>query len=322
MMGGIVAFLATKGTFIALVGVGEDRGVGVAEWSGLAAGVRLVATDLDGTLLRPDGSVSAFTVDVLARARAAELPVVFATGRPPRWMPPVVDVTGHLGAAICANGALVIDLVDGHVLERHPIPHDALVEVVETLRAEVPGIAFAIEYAPESENLPFAHESGYQARYPVDDAHRGPDVRALARGRDVVKLLARVGRPGRGALDLDAADSHHADADAFLARGEAHVAHLVTLTHSDADDVLLEMSAPGVSKGAALADYARSLGVAASQAAAVGDMPNDVPMLAWAGVPLAVEGAHRSVVEAAAAVLPGPSDDGVARFVEAVLSQP
>lgn len=319
-----MSLLATRGTYVATLGVGEDRGVGVVEWGRLASGVRLVATDLDGTLLRPDGSVSPFTVDVLGRARAAELPVVFATGRPPRWMPSVVDVTGHLGAAICANGALVIDLVDGRVLERHPIAHDVLVEVVETLRSEVPGIAFAIEYAPESDDMPFAHESGYQARYPVDDAHRGPDVRVLAHGRDVVKLLARVGPPGRG----DAAGSAHvdstqrADADAFLARGEEHVANLVTLTHSDAHDVLLEMSAPGVSKGAALADYARRLGVPASQAAAVGDMPNDVPMLAWAGVALAVEGAHPSVVEAAAAVLPGPSDDGVARFIDAVLTAP
>lgn len=278
-------------------------------WQQLADGVRLVATDLDGTLLRPDGSVSQRTVDVLAQAREVELPVVFVTGRPPRWMPSVVEVTGHAGAAICANGALVIDLVDGHVLESHPIPHDVLVEVVDTLRSEVPGIAFAIEYVPHGTPTPFAHEQGYRARYHVDDALRGPDVRALAEGHDVVKLLAR----------LPAGGGH--DADAFLAHGEAHVAHLVTLTHSDADDVLLEMSAPGVSKGAALAACAERLGVPAASCAAAGDMPNDVPMLAWAGVPLAVQGAHRSVVEAAAAVLPGPEQDGVARFVAAVLAR-
>ena len=275
-------------------------------WAALADGVRLVATDLDGTLLRPDGSVSAYTVDLLARARAAALPVVFVTGRPPRWMSGVVEATGHAGPAICANGALVVDLASGRVVERHPIPHDVLVTVVDTLRAEVPGIAFAMEYAPDDDDAPFAHEFGYRARYAVDDAHRGHDVRSLAVGRDVVKLLARV------------ADAGH-DADSFLAHGEEHVAHLVTLTHSDADDVLLEMSAPGVSKGAALAALAGRLGVPAPRAAAIGDMPNDVPMLDWAGVPLAVAGAHRAVAEAAAAVLPGPDRDGVARFVDAVL---
>ena len=275
-------------------------------WAPLASGVRLVATDLDGTLLRADGSVSAFTVDVLRRARDAALPVVFVTGRPPRWMSGVVEATGHTGAAICANGALVVDLVTGRVVERHPIPHDALVAVVDTLRSEVPGIAFAIEYAPDDDAAPFAHEHRYRARYAVDDAHRGDDVRSLAAGRDVVKLLARLAEPGH-------------DADSFLAHGEEHVAHLVTLTHSDADDVLLEMSAPGVSKGATLAALAGRLGVPAAHAAAIGDMPNDVPMLAWAGVPLAVFGAHRAVVEAAAAVLPGPDGDGVARFVDAVL---
>lgn len=279
---------------------------GTAGWRRLAAGVRLVATDLDGTLLRDDGSVSARTVAVLARARAVELPVVFVTGRPPRWMPDVVDVTGHTGAAICANGALVVDLVDGSVLERHPLDHDSLVAVVDTLRTHVPGIAFAAEYAPAAGEAPFAHEHGYRARYAVTEALRGDDVRALAEGREVVKLLARV-----------TASDH--DADGLLADGEAHVAHLVTLTHSDAGDVLLEMSAPGVSKGAALASYATRLGVPAAAVAAVGDMPNDVPMLSWAGVPLAVDGAHRSVLAAAAAVLPGPAQDGVAGFVEAVL---
>ena len=65
------------------------------DWLDLAAGISLVATDLDGTLLRPDTTVSAFTVDTLARARAAGLPVVVVTGRPPRWIVPVAAATGH-----------------------------------------------------------------------------------------------------------------------------------------------------------------------------------------------------------------------------------
>ena len=283
-----------------------------ADWTTLTGGVRLVATDLDGTLLREDGSVSAFTLDTFARARSVGLPVVFVTGRPPRWLPQVVEATGHGDVAICANGAVLLDLAGGTVLEAHPIPDDVLHEVVTTLRAEVPGIAFAVEWVPAGDlalgpDTHFAHELAYLPRYPVGEPVQGPDVRDLTAGRRVVKLLAR------------ATGSRH-DADSFLDHALGHVAHLVTVTHSNADDVLLEMSAAGVTKGSTLAEHAARLGVAATETAAAGDMPNDLPMLEWARVGLAVEGAHPRVLEAADAVLPGPGDDGVARFVDAVLA--
>jgi len=282
-----------------------------ADWTSLTGGIGLVATDLDGTLLRPDGSVSGFTVDTLARARAEELPVVFVTGRPPRWLPVVVTASGHGGVAICANGAVLLDLSTGRVLEVHPLTADVLGEVVTTLRAEVPGIAFAVEWVPADlagdPDTHFAHEIAYAPRYPAGEPAQAPDIRDLTDGRRVVKLLARVVGSGH-------------DADSFLDHALEHVAHLVTVTHSATDDVLLEMSAAGVSKGTTLASYAAGLGIGAAAVAAAGDMPNDVPMLTWARVGLAVEGAHRAVLEAADAVLPGPSHDGVARFVDAVLA--
>ena len=279
-----------------------------ADWTSLAGGVRLVATDLDGTLLREDGSVSAYTVETFARARAAGLPVVFVTGRPPRWLPMVADVTGHSGAAICANGAVVIDLRSGALLDAHPISPEVLDEVVRTLRAELPAIGFAAEWVTDSgeSGTEFGHEHAFVPRYPVGSPDTGADVRDLTSGRRVVKLLARVLGTGH-------------DADSFLDHALEHVDHLVTVTHSNADDVLLEMSAAGVTKGTTLAAYADGLGITAAAAAAAGDMPNDVPMLTWAGVGLAVEGAHPAVLEAADAVLPGPDADGVARFVAAVL---
>ena len=279
-----------------------------ADWTSLAGGVRLVATDLDGTLLREDGSVSAYTVATFARARAAGLPVVFVTGRPPRWLPVVAEVTGHSGAAICANGAVVIELDSGALLDAHPIAPDVLDEVVRTLRAELPAIGFAAEWVTDSgeSGTEFGHEHAFVPRYAVGTPDTGSDVRDLTSGRRVVKLLARV-------LGTD-----H-DADSFLDHALEHVDHLVTVTHSNADDVLLEMSAAGVTKGTTLAAYADGLGIPPAVAAAAGDMPNDVPMLTWAGVGLAVEGAHAAVLEAADAVLPGPDADGVAGFVAAVL---
>ena len=279
-----------------------------ADWTSLAAGVRLVGTDLDGTLLREDGSVSAYTVETFARARAAGLPVVFVTGRPPRWLPMVAEVTGHSGAAICANGAVVIDLASGELLDAHPISPEVLDQVVRTLRAELPAIGFAAEWVTDSgdSGTDFGHEHAFVPRYTDSTPVTAEDVRDLASGRRVVKLLARVLGTGH-------------DADSFLEHAIEHVDHLVTVTHSNADDVLLEMSAAGVTKGTTLAAYAGRLGIPAAAVAAAGDMPNDVPMLTWAGVGLAVDGAHAAVLEAADAVLPGPDADGVARFVAAVL---
>jgi len=282
--------------------------VTAADWTSLAGGVRLVATDLDGTLLREDGTVSAYTVETLARARAAGLPIVFVTGRPPRWLPMVAEATGHSGAAICANGAVVIDLATGALLDEHPISPEVIDEVVRTLRAELPAIGFAAEWITDSgdSGTDFGHEHAFVPRYVEGTPDTGTDVRDLTSGRRVVKLLARVLGTGH-------------DADSFLEHALDHVDHLVTVTHSNADDVLLEMSAAGVTKGTSLAAYAEGLGIPAAAAAAAGDMPNDVPMLTWAGVGLAVEGAHATVLDAADAVLPGPGADGVARFVAAVL---
>lgn len=283
-----------------------------ADWTSLAAGIRLVATDLDGTLLREDGSVSAYTVDTFARARAAGVPVVFVTGRPVRWLPVVAEATGHDATAICANGAVVLDLRSGALLQSHPIAPDALEEVVRTLRREVPGIGFAAEWIDAAaldapRDADFAHEAAYQPRNPVPGGPRTGDIRDIAAGHEVVKLLARVTGTGH-------------DADSLLDHALEHVAHLVSVTHSNSGDVLLEMSAAGVTKGSTLATLAVGLGLGSEDVAAVGDMPNDVPMISWAGVGLAVEGAHPRVLEAADASLPGPADDGVARFVDAVLA--
>ena len=105
-------------------------------WQELASGVRLVATDLDGTLLRPGGDVSEFTVSTLARARAEGLPVVFVTGRPPRWLPEIVEQTDHRTLAVSANGALILDLATEEVLVTRPLDPAVIDAVVDLLRAE------------------------------------------------------------------------------------------------------------------------------------------------------------------------------------------
>ena len=103
----------------------------------------LVATDLDGTIVRRDGTISARTVAAFARIEAAGARFVLVTGRPPAWMPDIAATFGHQGTAICANGALEYDMETDTVTPRHMIPPPVLAAAAAALRAAVPGIGIA-----------------------------------------------------------------------------------------------------------------------------------------------------------------------------------
>jgi Cof subfamily protein (haloacid dehalogenase superfamily) len=262
-----------------------------------SAAYRMVATDLDGTVVRSDGTISARTRSALGAADAAGAVIVLVTGRPPRWLVGIADQTGHRGMAICANGALVYDLATDAVVGSHPLPVETLRHLVDVLRSAIPGIAFAVERADAG----FLHEPAYHPRWDSDQKIIQAEIDALL-AEPAAKLLAR--HTSYDADDLLAA--------ARVAVGDEAVA---TLTHSSRDG-LLEISAAGVSKASALADLAGSHGIPASEVIAFGDMPNDLPMLAWAGHSVAVANAHPEVLEAADEVTARNDDDGVARVLE------
>jgi len=255
---------------------------------------RLVASDLDGTLVRSDGTVSPRTVAVLARVEEAGVPFVMVTGRPPRWMAEVSRQTGHRGIAVCANGAVVYDLHTEQVVQSSLLEQDVATEVATALRAALPDIAFAVERP----DLGFGHEQTYVPSWEQPD-HRPMPVEQLVSG-GVVKLLAR--HRGLGS-------------DALLAAARDAVGDRATLTHSS-NDGLLEVSAAGISKATGLAVLARQHGVAPGQVVAFGDMPNDLPMLAWAGRAVAVANAHAEVLAVADEITGRNDDDGVAQVLE------
>jgi hydroxymethylpyrimidine pyrophosphatase-like HAD family hydrolase len=109
-------------------------------------------------------------------------------------------------------------------------------------------------------------------------------------------------------------------ADALLARARAVCGHLAEFSHSSASDALLEISAAGVSKASALARLCRRHGIAPSEVVAFGDMPNDLPLLGWAGHAVAVANAHPDVIAAADEVTTSNDGDGVARVLERLFS--
>jgi Cof subfamily protein (haloacid dehalogenase superfamily) len=255
----------------------------------------VVATDLDGTVVRTDGTISARTRDALTAAEQAGAMVVIVTGRPPRWMHGIADATGHHGLAICANGALVYDLHTEQVIESHPLSAVVAVALTAALRASIPGVAFAVETVSEK----FGHEPDYRPRWKVDGATvAGMD---LLSAEPLAKLLVRHEAMG---------------SDELLAQARAVVGEdMATLTHSSRDG-LLEISAAGVSKATTLAAICAERGRGASDVVAFGDMPNDLQMLAWAGHSVAVANAHPEVLAMVDEVTASNDDDGVARVLE------
>ncbi|MEH1101000.1 Cof-type HAD-IIB family hydrolase [Micromonospora sp. CPCC 205561] len=259
---------------------------------------RLVATDIDGTLLRDDRTLSAHTADVLARLAARGTPVVLVTGRPIRWLRMVYEQLAEPLPAICANGAVVYDPVADEVLRADPLAPQLLAEVARRLRAEVPEISFAVEIVDSRQ---MRHEAHYPLRWDADhDAIRAVETPEELLAAPAVKLLAR------GAEQ---------DPDAFVALVAGALEGLAEATHSSYSG-LVEISAAGVTKAAGLAWYCARLGIDARDVLAFGDMPNDVPMLAWAGRGVAVANAHHAVLEVADEVTAANSVDGVAAYLE------
>ncbi|MFF0717438.1 HAD family hydrolase [Micromonospora sp. NPDC003816] len=256
---------------------------------------RLIATDVDGTLLRPDETVSARTGRALAAVARSGTPLALVTGRPPRWLRPVLAETAHRGPVVCANGAMLYDVPTQRVLRSYPMEVECLRAVAENIRRILPDAAFAAEYGDA-----FVHEPGYRPRWDVDLPEVSIVDLTVVLARPAVKLLVR-----------------HAelDADAMFALVRPAVGDLAVVTHGSGD-ARMEISALGVTKATALAALAEELGIDRSEVIAFGDMPNDLPMMEWAGRSYAVENAHPDVRAIADEVVGSNSEDGVAGVLE------
>jgi Cof subfamily protein (haloacid dehalogenase superfamily) len=257
--------------------------------------MRLVASDLDGTLLRPDRTLSTRTVRVLREVVRAGIVLVLVTARPPRTVRPLARELRAEGLAICCNGALIYDLDGERVVHHTPCEPEVVERLVVGLREAAPGVRFAFELGEQ-----YGCEPGYAEWNPrvwgeaplVDDALTlctTPVTKVLARhpeiDRDTLLELTRmVGGPSIG------------------------------VTHSGAPFV--EVAAAGVHKAWALEWLADSLGIRAHDAVAFGDMPNDLAMLRWAGLGVAVANAHPDVLAAADEVTLSHAEDGVAVTLE------
>jgi Cof subfamily protein (haloacid dehalogenase superfamily) len=263
---------------------------------------QLVASDVDGTLLGPTEKISARTREAVHRVVAAGVPFVLVTGRPPRWIRPIVEQLGHAGLAVCANGAVHYDAATDRVSYSVTLDPMQLRDAADVVATALPGAKLAVELPTGSTATNgvahFLAEPGYTHPWPGADSETAP--RDLILGRPAIKLLVRL---------------EDASSEVMAAAVEELIGAALDVTYSTGYG-LLELSAPGVTKGTGLARLAAELGIAAADVLAVGDMPNDLPMLRWAGHGVAMANAHPAVLEAADEITAGNSEDGLALILE------
>lgn len=264
---------------------------------------KLIATDLDGTIVPHDEAISHRTVAAFTKARDLGVEVFFVTGRPPRWMSDIRKAF-DFGSTICCNGGLLYDLHNDKVLEQWMIQPTELQKAVDILRVAIPNVSFAVE-----SNDHFHREKVYIPRWDIGMDNEGVDSIDAVTNRPALKLLARL--------------SHQEiDADEMLAIATPVLQGVVNVTHSANNDSLLEISALGVSKGETLAMMAARIGIEAADCVSFGDNPNDFSMLRWTGRSYAMIDGHHAGPANAKDVAPPHNQDGVAIIIEKLLELP
>ncbi|WP_351227039.1 Cof-type HAD-IIB family hydrolase [Streptomyces sp. NPDC002133] len=259
---------------------------------------RLIATDLDGTLLRSDGTLSARTVRALRSAVDTGAEVVFVTARPPRYVDVLATAAGLGGTAVCSNGALVYDIATRTVTTSRTLPLAVARDVAAALSTAAPGLGFALETGHQ-----VLYEPAYRLRFggvPAADLAVSSLADLWLTNVPIVQLLAHSAR---------------FDADRLLAIAEDAAGTVAQFTHSGGRG-LLEISAPGVTKAETLSALCGERGIPASEVVAFGDMPNDLTFLNWAGTGYAMGNAHPAVLSAVRRRTASNQEDGVAVVLE------
>ncbi len=258
----------------------------------------MVATDLDGTLVRSDLSVSPYTRGVFQRVQDVGIPVVAVTGRGPRLRSRIASELPVARYVVGLQGGCAWDQHTGEVLHLHQLPLAVMRQSISLLEAELGPLLVAAENAIDDGEL-------VHCEHGMVWPH-GPDAAWTNRANlfegPVFKIfLAQPDRP----------------ADELLAAARRIVPpELASVTYGGWS--LIEICPKGVNKATGLSAVARLLGVQASDVLAFGDMPNDLPMFDWAGRGVAVANAHPELLAAADAITKSNDDDGVARYLEYV----
>ncbi|MFD7551636.1 HAD family hydrolase [Streptomyces sp. NPDC059578] len=261
-----------------------------------ALALALIATDLDGTLLRDDDSLSPRTRAALSLAVAAGATHIVATGRPVPQVVPVLRGLGHQGLAVCGQGAQLYDAGTGRIVWSVTLDREIAEVALGKIEAEV-GSVYAAVNQDGTDGL-MLMEPGFTVTHPTLSGERARHRDELW-SRPLTKVL--IHRPGL-------------PEDALAAAARAVVGDLVTITMAGPGAV--ELQPFGITKATALARAAALLGVGPAATLAFGDMPNDIPMFLWSAHGVAMANAHEDLKAVADEITVSNEDDGVAVVLE------
>ncbi|MDT9681845.1 HAD family hydrolase [Streptomyces sp. TRM76323] len=262
---------------------------------------RLVATDLDGTLLRPDDTVSQRTRDALAAATAAGAAHIVVTGRSVPWTRHILDDLGYEGLAVCGQGAQVYHAGEHRLLTSVTLDRQLAGLALSKLEAEVGPLALA------------ASRDGLDGEVLVGAGYRLQD--------GPLPYLPLEDPADLWSAPLNKVYIQHPDLDddALATAARQVVGGLVDVVMAGAG--IVEILPLGLTKATGLSLAARRLGVKAADTIAFGDMPNDIPMFAWARHGVAMANAHDDLKAVADEVTAANDADGIAVTLERMLSR-
>lgn len=260
--------------------------------------IRVVASDLDGTLLGADHRLSSRTIDVLRQVRARGNKVVAATGRAPTSAWPLLRDHGVIDALVCSNGSIVFDIESETVAHRFPIEPDHLQRLFVDLDVAVPGLSFCWE---------LADRCGWDLDFD-DIAQQHADLFMYETGP----------RPGPG-IEATKVMIRHPDVhrQALADLIAPHLSDPLSIGCSGVE--FAEVTGAGVDKSRALRHVLDRWNLDASHVVAFGDNHNDIAMLRWAGSGVAVGNAVDAAHEAADESIGHHADHSVAEHLVATL---
>lgn len=273
----------------------------------MASRYRLLAVDIDGTLLDSAGRVRPASIAAINAARARGVKVVLASARPPRGMRELYHALGLDTPMICYNGAVIHQPLTARWVTHHALAPGLVRQIVETARTQSPRLSIGAEifdrycvhlHGPAAAPVP--------APAPGADSQGDSDVESVTVLRDqqlfqrpVTRLLLGIGSRQRAAV-----------AQRLARRFGGRAAVGIT------DRAAIQLVHPLADKSHALAAVAGAMGIDSAHVMAIGDAPNDLGMLRWAGLGVAVGDAYPQMVAAADVVAPGSDDDGLAWAIE------
>ena len=268
--------------------------------------IRLVASDIDGTLLDEKGRVSPEVLRTIAALEARGIPIVLVSGRAPRTARLIHEQLEITSPIVCYNGAMIYDPLTGERLEHWYMPGSTAMRVLECLRSVASGVNVTVE---------------------VDDVWSVDCIdarlqRILTSGRapvppKVIPAEEVVSIPGCKVSKLLFTLPFAVREEFEAALAERDLADSVHVTSSGGEFV--EIAAGGVDKGRAITVLTGRMGIAPEQVLALGNGENDIPMLKVAGVSVAMGNSPEPVKEASDWVTASNNEGGwstaIHRFV-------